>query len=155
MLDDFAGIRLDVGSGAATRAGWYGIDSRAHPAVALPWDLEQIPWPLPDGCALEAFAGFVVNRINPARWGFVAFMDELHRLLKPGGVLNIVAYYGCNHRYQSDPAACNPINENTLLYFDPAHRSGLWHVYQPQPWMITRQVWAADGNLEATIVKRT
>lgn len=155
MLDDFAGIRLDVGSGAATRAGWYGIDSRAHPAVALPWDLEQIPWPLPDGCALEAFAGFVVNRVNPARWGFVAFMDEVHRLLKPGGVLNIVAYYGCNHRYQSDPAACNPITENTLLYFDPAHRSGLWHVYQPQPWMIARQVWAVDGNLEATIVKRT
>lgn len=153
--DRLFGICLDIGSGAASRPGWVSIDNRAHPAVTHVHDLEQIPWPLPDACAIQAFAGFVVNRINPARFGLIAFFDEVWRLLKPGGVLNIVAYYGCNHRYQSDPAACNPITENTLLYFDPAHRSGLWHVYQPQPWMITRQVWAADGNLEATIVKRT
>ena len=154
MIDDFAGIRLDIGSGAATRAGWFGIDSRAHPAVTLPWDLEQVPWPLPDACALEAFAGFVVNRINPARWGVIAFFDEVWRLLKPECVLTIVTYYGCNARYQADPAACNPVTEQTLYYLDPAHRSGLWHVYQPQPWAILDVRWDAAGNLEAQIAKR-
>ena len=35
------GIRLDIGSGAASRPGWLSIDNRAHPAVTLPHDLES------------------------------------------------------------------------------------------------------------------
>ena len=87
-----SGFRLDIGSGAATRPGWLGIDNRAHPAVALPWDLEQYPWPLESESVLQAFAGHVVARINPARFGFLAFMNEVHRLLVPGGELLIVTY---------------------------------------------------------------
>ena len=103
---------------------------------------------------MQAFVGHVAARINPARWGFIAFMDELHRLLVPAGELMIVSYYGCNHRYASDPAAVNPITEATIYHFDPAHKSNLWHVYQPQPWIIRDMRWAVDGNLEAVLAKR-
>ena len=154
MNEPQAGIRLDIGSGAASRPGWYSIDNRAHPAVTLPWDLEQIPWPLESGTVVQAFAGHVVSRLNPARWGFIAFMDELHRLLVPAGELTIVTYYGTNHRYASDPAACNPCTEATFYHFDPAHKSSLWHVYQPQPWLIRDMRWAVDGNIEVWLVKR-
>jgi hypothetical protein len=148
------GIRLDVGSGAASRPGWFSIDNRAHPAVHLVWDLECIPWPLEDCTVVQAFAGHVVARINPARWGFIAWMDELHRLLVPAGELMIVSYYGTNQRYQGDPAACNPVTESTFYHFDPAHKSGLWHVYQPQPWLIRDLRWSVDGNIECWLVKR-
>src|SRR4051812_37243266 len=117
--DTLTGVRLDIGSGAASRPGWYAIDNRAHPAVTSPWDLEQIPWPLEDACAVQAFAGPVVARINPARWGFIAFMDEVWRLLIPNGELMIVTYYGCNSRFQGDPAAVNPVTEATIYHFDP------------------------------------
>jgi len=148
------GIRLDIGSGATSRPGWCSIDNRAHPAVTLPWDLENMPWPLEDACAVQAFAGFVVARINPARWGFIAFMDELWRLLVPGGELTVVTYYGCNSRYQGDPAACNPCTEATFYHFDPAHKSNLWHVYQPQPWAIRDMRWDVTGNIEVLLGKR-
>jgi len=155
MLDALTGIRLDIGSGASSRPGWYSLDNRVHPAVTQVWDLESIPWPLGDACALEAFAGFVVNRINPARYGFIAFMDEIWRILKPQGTLTIVAFCGCNQRYASDPAACNPVTDATFYHFDPAHKSGLWHVYQPQPWAIFNMQWDIAGNLEALLGKRT
>lgn len=149
-----SGVRLDIGSGAGSRPGWVSIDNRAHPAVSLPWDLEQLPWPLESGTVLQAFAGFVVARVNPARWGFIAFMDEVWRLLVPGGELVIVTYYGCNSRYQGDPAACNPVTESTFYHFDPAHKSNLWHVYQPQPWAIRDMRWDVTGNIEVQLAKR-
>lgn len=147
-------IRLDIGSGAASRPGWVSIDNRAHPAVSLPYDLERYPWPLDSDSVLQAFAGFVVARVNPARFGFIAFMNEVHRLLVPDGELTIVTYYGTNARYQADPAACNPVTEATFYHFDPEHRSNLWLRYQPEPWRIVSLTWSNDSNIEVCIAKR-
>lgn len=147
-------IRLDIGSGAATRPGWVGIDNRAHPAVTLPHDLESYPWPLDTGTVLQAFAGHVVARINPARFGFLVFMNEVHRLLVPGGELIVVTYYGTNQRYAGDPAACNPCTEATFYHFDPEHKSGLWLRYQPLPWQIRDMAWDCAGNIEVLLGKR-
>lgn len=154
-MNELRDLRIDIGSGAASRPGWYSIDNRSHPAVTLPWDLEQMPWPLEDRCAVQVFAGHVIARINPARFGFIAFMDEVWRLLIPAGELLVVTYYGANQRFQSDPAACNPVTEATFYHFDPAHVSNLWHVYQPQPWMIRDMQWSVEGNIEVLLVKRT
>lgn len=149
-----SGIRLDIGSGGASRPGWLSIDNRAHPAVTLLHDLECYPWPIEFGTVLQAFAGHVVARINPARFGFIAFMNEVHRLLVPDGELTIVTYYGCNARYIADPAACNPVTEVTFAYFDPEHASDLWLRYQPEPWRIVDMSWNCAGNIEVSLVKR-
>jgi hypothetical protein len=149
-----SGIRLDIGSGAATRPGWFGIDNRAHPAVTLPYDLERYPWPLEGETVLQAFAGHVVARINPARFGFIAFMNEVHRLLVPAGELTIVTYYGVNSHYAADPAACNPVTQATFYHFDPEHKSDLWLRYQPAPWRIVDMQWTCDSNIEVRLVKR-
>ncbi len=150
-LAAMSGARLSVG---AVREGWYCIDNRGGNGADLTIDLECYPWPLPDSCAVQAFAGHVVYRINPARWGFVLFMNELWRLLVPNGELMIVSYYGTNSRYAADPAACNPLNEQTWHWFDPAHPSGLWRVYQPHPWRILSSTWDVAGNLEVVLEKR-
>ena len=150
-LAAMSGVRLSVG---AVRPGWYCLDNRGGNGADLTIDLECQPWPLPDSCAVQIFAGHVVNRINPARWGFILFMNELWRLLVPNGELLIVSYYGCNSRYAADPAACNAITEQTLYHFDPAHKAGLWQVYQPAPWQIRDLAWSVDGNLEVLLGKR-
>ncbi len=150
-LAAMSGARLSIG---AVRSGWYCIDNRAGNDADCIWDLEQTPWPLPDSCAVEVWAGHVVNRIAPARWGFIRFMNELWRLLVPNGELTIVSYYGINSRYAADPAACCSLTEASFYYFDPAHKSGLWRVYQPQPWAIRALTWEIDGNLEAVLAKR-
>lgn len=150
-LAAMSGVRLSVG---AVRPGWYCVDNRGGSGADLLIDLEGYPWPLPDSCAIQVWAGHVVNRINPARWGFILCMNELWRLLVPNGELTIVAYYGTNSRYAADPAACNVLNEQTWAYFDPGHKAGLWQVYQPQPWQIRDMAWQVDGNLEVLLGKR-
>ena len=150
-LAAMSGVRLSVG---AVRAGWYSIDNRGGNGADCVHDLECYPWPLPDSCAVLIYAGPVVNRINPARWGFIRFMNELWRLLVPNGELLINAYYGTNSRYQADPAACNSVTESTFYWFDPAHKSGLWQVYQPDPWQVRDLAWDVNGNLEVLLGKR-
>lgn len=152
-LSTFSGIRLDVGSGAQTRPGWVGLDNRSHPAVTIVHDLDVRPWPLPDESAVEAFAGFVIARVTPVRWGFFHFMNEIWRILKPDAVLTAITYYGVNSRYLGDPAACNPVVESTFYHFDPSHPSELWYVYQPKPWQIIDLRWTVDGNIEAALRK--
>lgn len=150
-IQPFEGIRLSVG---AVRSGWYSIDNRGGNDADLIHDLECYPYPLPDSAANQIMVGHAINRINPARFGLIHLMNELWRLLVPNGELMVHAYYGCNARYLADPCAVNPLTEQTLYYFDPAHKSGLWQVFQPCPWSILDLQWAADGNLEALLGKR-
>jgi len=150
-LAAMSGARLCVGG---VRPGWFCIDNRGGNGADLVHDLESYPYPLPDSCAVQIHAGHVVNRINPARFGFILWMNELWRLLVPNGELSIVAYYGANSRYAADPAACNVISEATFYHFDPAHKAGLWQVYQPAPWQIRDMAWDVAGNLEVLLGKR-
>jgi hypothetical protein len=145
------GVRLSVG---AVRAGWYSIDNRGGNDADQVWDLECYPYPLPDSAANQIMVGHAINRINPARFGLIHFFNELWRLLVPNGELLIHAYYGVNARYLADPAACNPISEGVFYHLDPAHKSGLWQTYQPQPWEIKDLAWAVDGNIEVLLGKR-
>jgi hypothetical protein len=150
-IQPFGGIRLSVG---AVRQGWYSIDNRGGNDADLTIDLECYPWPLPASSVIQAYAGHVVNRIDPARFGFIRFMNELWRLLVPNGELIVVSYYGTNQRYAADPAACNSLTEASFYWFDPTHKSGLWQVYQPHPWQIRDLVWDVAGNLEVLLGKR-
>jgi hypothetical protein len=145
------GVRLSVG---AVRSGWYSIDNRGGNDADCIHDLECYPYPLPPSCANQIMVGHAINRINPARFGLVHFFNELWRLLVPNGELMVVSYYGTNHRYASDPAACNAMTEASFYYLDPAHKSGLWQVFQPSPWQIKDLSWDVAGNLEALLGKR-
>ena len=109
-------------------------------------------WPM--ARRIVAQAGHIVSRINPARWQFLAFMDEMWRILKPGAPFGVVTYYGCNSHFQGDPAACNPITEATWMHFDPEHRSSLWQRFQPLPWRLTEIAWDVEKNIEVILVKR-
>lgn len=148
------GIRLDIGCGAGKQTGWFGIDMQPLPGVDCVHDLESYPWPLPDECALVAMASHVVEHINPAQGGFLRFMDEVWRLLKPGGEFAIVTPHGWSAGYLQDPTHCNPCNENTWVYFDPEHPSDFYRFYQPKPWSIKFLAWDYAANIEVVLVKR-
>lgn len=145
---------LDIGSGAGSLPGWASIDSRVHPSVSTPWNLENYPWPYEDQTFHKARAGHVIARINPAQYGFLHFMNEIHRLLVDGGELYVFTYYGMNARYLADPAACNPCTEGTFYHLDPEHKSQLWLRYQPSPWRIKDMIWDVEGNIEVSLARR-
>lgn len=85
---------------------------------------------------------------------FVTMMDEIWRILKPGGEFVFSVPYAGSIGYWQDPTHINPMNESTLAYFDPLDRSGLWHIYKPKPWKIKVSAYSMHGVLEVVLVKR-
>lgn len=190
LIASNAGIKIDIGCGAAKNKGFLGIDYRPLPGVDIVHDLESFPWPLPDECALVAVSSHVVEHINPHHGDsrvlglinlllnkglisekdvelfigekdpgprFMRFMDEVWRILKPGGEFAMVFPYAGSPGYWQDPTHVNGINEVTFWYFDPEepHLQGdLYTFYRPKPWQIKMSAYAKGGNMEIVLVKR-
>lgn len=155
LLQERSGIRLDIGCGGHKQGpDWVGLDMRDLPGVDIVHNVTVQPWPLPDESVLCAVASHLVEHIPPHDFGFVRFMDEVWRILKPGGEFAIATPHGYSPGYLQDPTHCNPCNEATWAYFDPEHPSGLWGIYQPKPWKIKMLVWDPSANMEVVLIKR-
>lgn len=99
----------------------------------------------------EAEANQSMGKPGP---GFINVMNELWRVLKPQGQFAFVVPYAESHGFFQDPTHQNPINETTMLYFDPLDPSGLYGFYRPKPWKIDRQYVQRTGLLEVLMSKR-
>ena len=147
------GIFLDIGCGANKQEGWIGMDVRPLPGVDIVQDVESFPWPLPDNSVKAAMASHLVEHLNPHKFGFVNFMNEVWRVMQPFGEFAIVVPHGSSQGYIQDPTHCNPCNEATWDYFCPERASGLWTIYQPKPWRIKHLTAHPSANMEVIIVK--
>lgn len=85
---------------------------------------------------------------------FMAFMDEVWRILKVGGqFMSSMPYAGSSGFFQ-DPTHINQINAATFAYFDPLAIGGLYYIYKPKPWKIVSCSYAVNGNMEVLLEKR-
>lgn len=95
-----------------------------------------------------------VGEIDPGPV-FMRFMDEVWRILKPGGKIMGAFPYAGSGGYWQDPTHCNGISEVTFAYFDPLYAGGhLYRIYHPKPWKIETNTWNVNGNVEFAMVKR-
>jgi SAM-dependent methyltransferase len=157
LLSQSQGIQLDIGCGANKQPDFVGIDIRPLAGVDIVWDLEEQPWPLPDECVLRAVSHHLVEHIDPHKFGFVHFMDEVWRIMKPGGQFAISCPHGSSQGFIQDPTHVNPINETTWAYFDPEEPRSqglLYSIYKPKPWRIDFLEWNPAANIEVLLVKR-
>ena len=152
VLGRAAGIRLDIACGHNKQGpGWIGIDFQPLPGVDIVHDLTVFPWPLENNSVLVAVASHIIEHIPPQNMGFVRFMNEVWRVMKPGGEFAITTPHGWSAGYLQDPTHCNPCNENTFFYF--VHGHPLYGFYQPKPWTIKYLSWAYEANIEIVLVK--
>ena len=157
LLEDKSGIRLDLGCGHNKQPGFVGLDMFPYDGVDIVHDLEDFPFPLPDECVLLATASHLLEHINPHKGVFIEFMNEVWRIMKIGGELAFVVPYAGSPGYWQDPTHVNPINRNTLAYFDPLDPklgNQLYSFYKPKPWKIKVVNFQQQGNLEAVLIKR-
>lgn len=85
---------------------------------------------------------------------FIAFMDEVWRILKPGGEFLFRVPYAGTIGYYQDPTHINTITEATIYYFDPFHASNLYKIYRPKPWKIEHMFWDTEAIMEVLLIKR-
>jgi predicted SAM-dependent methyltransferase len=90
------------GSGAVSNPlpGHIYVDHRPFRGVDVVCDLNVTPWPLEDSCALHANATHLFEHLT----NFHGAMDELHRILSPGGSL----FFEVPHAKSVDLAFSDP-----------------------------------------------
>lgn len=146
--------KLDIGCGGNHDPSWIGIDIQKLPGVDIVHDIETYPWPLPDACIELAMASHIAEHINPVKFGFINWMNEIWRVLRPGARLMMSMPYGFSSGFCQDPTHCNPCNENTWRYFDPLDPSGFYRFYRPRPWKIEGCSFNVQGFMEVVLEKR-
>lgn len=154
ILAEHSGIKLDIGCGEnKQQGGFVGMDIRELEGVDIVHDVEVFPWPLPDESVVQAVCSHLVEHINPHRFGFVNWMNELWRVMKPEAWVAISCPYAFSPGFAQDPTHCNMINEVTFTYFDPDYP--LYRIYKPKPWRIGVLNYSPVGNVEAILYKRS
>lgn len=78
-------IILGAGPKAEKRPGVVNVDIRCFPGIDVVHDLDKRPWPFDDGVAYHVNATHVLEHLE----SLPETMDELHRILSPGGSLYI------------------------------------------------------------------
>jgi len=138
-------LKIDLGCGKKTRPGFLGIDRRKFDGVDGVTDLTQKSWiftqptlgsvqllqsrdgefVLPDNCVTEAFCSHFLEHLEhnqryPER---VRFMNELWRILVPGGKATIITPHWASSRAYGDfTHADKPVSEMFYAYLNRSWR---------------------------------
>jgi predicted SAM-dependent methyltransferase len=97
--DSQALLKLDLGCGPHKRSGFLGVDSLALPGVDVVADLRQA-WPWPDGSVGEVVCAHFVEHLEAAER--IHFVNELYRVLAPGGKARIITPHWASARAYGD-----------------------------------------------------
>lgn len=116
-------LKLDLGCGPNKREGFLGVDVRPFDGkVDIVHDLTQ-PWPWGDASVEEANSSHFVEHLTaPQR---IHFVNELYRVLQPGGKCTIVVPHWASCRAYGDLThQWPPISEFWFYYLSSAWRVG-------------------------------
>lgn len=109
--------RLDVGCGKNKKAGFIGVDQYAMEGVDVVLNVAKDPWPWENGTVEEVHCShFLEHLTGPQR---VQFMNELHRVMKPGAKATIITpHWGSNRAYGDFTHQWPPVSEMFWYYLD-------------------------------------
>jgi SAM-dependent methyltransferase len=114
--------KLHLGCGSERKPGWVNVDFQARLNPDQVVDLSVFPWPWPDNSVDEIYSHHVFEHL-PAT---VATMMECHRILKPGGTVEVIVPDACNRAYFQDPTHFRPWTDATVNYFLNGHFSKIY-----------------------------
>lgn len=112
-------IKLNVGCGRNTLAGWINIDRVELPGVDIITQTMHYSLPmLKDNSVDEFLLSHVIEHIHET----LPFMQELYRIAKPGAKMTIRTPYGSSDDAWEDQTHVRPYFINSFLYFSqPAY----------------------------------
>ncbi len=117
--------KIDIGCGTNKREGFLGMDQRAFPGVDIVHDVNVYPWPFEDNSIEEVYCSHFLEHLNhssesPQR---VQFMNELYRILIPGGKATIITpHWASNRAYGDFTHADKPVSEMFYYYINKEWR---------------------------------
>jgi predicted SAM-dependent methyltransferase len=104
--------QLNLGSGTDIKEGWINLDIAALPGVDVVHDLAQLPLPFSDNSFDHILAQDILEHLD-----YIPLLKELHRILKPGGSLNVrVPHFTSRYNF-NDPTHKKMFSSKTLDFF--------------------------------------
>ena len=96
-------MKLNLGCGFDKREGWLNVDNFPECAPDRLLDIEKTPWDFPNDSFDEILMKHVLEHVGAEFGVFAAVMQELYRVLAPGGVLEIHVPHVRHDTFWSDP----------------------------------------------------
>lgn len=103
-------LRLNIGCGRLRIPGYLGVDYRASPSVDVVTDIGVDRWPFQDGTVDSVVAWHVLEHL-PGR-EFYHAMAEIHRVVKPGGMVYVKVPYRDEKDY--NPHHCRSFGRHSF-----------------------------------------
>lgn len=126
-------IKIDLGCGPNKKEGFIGVDSIKFDKVDIVLNIGIDTWPWKDSSVTEAHASHIVEHLKPKQR--THFINELYRVLIPGGKATVITPHWASQRAYGDPThVWPPISE-------------FWFYYLKKEWR--------DGNAPHTDIKHT
>jgi hypothetical protein len=123
-------LKLDFGCGPNKREGFQGVDAIAFVGVDHVLDVsgkdqqgDFAAWPWADNSVVEAHASHFVEHLTAVER--VHFVNELHRVLVPGGTCQVITPHWASNRAYGDPThQWPPVSEMWFYYLSKTWRAG-------------------------------
>jgi SAM-dependent methyltransferase len=104
---------LDLGCGRKKTPGAVGLDMVALPGVDVVHDLNAFPYPFEDNTFDLVIARHSLQHLDR----IVLVMEELHRILRPGGELRIYVPHYASDNFNTDPTHKTSFGLRSMNYF--------------------------------------
>ena len=114
---------LNVGCGQDIRreigGAWVNMDIAALPGVDLVHDIQTTPWPFEDASFDHVRCEMILEHIE-----YIPVMQEIHRILKPGGTVYIVVPHFTSRNNFIDPTHKKLFSIRTFEFFTKGNAYG-------------------------------
>lgn len=108
-------VILDVGCGNAKTPGAIGIDGNPSTQADVVHDLNQLPWPLEGNFFEHIICSHIVEHVGD----LMRFMEEVHRVGRPGATVEVVTPHFTNRFSYTDPTHLRHLGLRSFDYFAP------------------------------------
>ncbi|MCO6509189.1 MAG: class I SAM-dependent methyltransferase [Aridibacter famidurans] len=106
---------LDVGCGKNKLEGAIGLDNNPRTDADVLHDLGEVPYPFDDSEFDIVVSRHVIEHLPLV----IDFVEELYRITKPGGIIEIVTPHYTNPDWANDPTHRNLFNSYSFNSFVP------------------------------------
>jgi SAM-dependent methyltransferase len=114
-------LKLDLGAGPAPRNGFFSLDHLALPGIDIVANLNHPLDLLPDNCCEHLVTFHTLEHVQE----LLPLMREVHRIVRPNGIFDVLVPHYSNHEFYSDPTHVRFFGIYSMHYFaDPEDQPG-------------------------------
>lgn len=157
---DSSALKISLGAGAEPEEGdeWWNVDIVALPGIQCVHNLMQYPWPLRSNSAdfikAKDIIEHMATHLPDGRSSIIAFVEECHRILKPGGTLWIQTPSWDADFLWIDPTHVRGFDVRSFDFFDPETDFGRSTGFYSEAKFKVTAIRLENGNLQFELVKR-